>query len=164
MFATRQPTTEITLRLPASAESAGVARHALSSCGLRGELGHAASLLVSEVVGNAVRHGAAAGGSIDFHAEVEHRRLLIEVVDAGSGFDPEVRHDTPGFGLRLLDQLATDWGVDRDRAGFRVWFVLDADAPRVPEPASARRGLRRRGGPCATAGPSLQASDNDGPV
>jgi signal transduction histidine kinase len=49
----------------------------------------------------------------------------IEVRDNGPGFQPEVRHGASGFGLRMLDKLATRWGVDREGETTRVWFEVD---------------------------------------
>jgi hypothetical protein len=49
----------------------------------------------------------------------------VEVADHGPGFDPDIRHETPGFGLRLVDKLASRWGVERSARGCRVWFEVD---------------------------------------
>ena len=35
-----------------------------------------------------------------------------------------MRHDSDGFGLRLVDKLATRWGVERGD-GTVVWFEVD---------------------------------------
>jgi hypothetical protein len=51
--------------------------------------------------------------------------VRVEVADHGPGFDPEIRHETPGFGLRLVDKLASRWGVERSARGCRVWFEVD---------------------------------------
>jgi anti-sigma regulatory factor (Ser/Thr protein kinase) len=58
----------------------------------------------------------------------------VDVVDRGPGFDPKTASfpDSPesGWGLRLLDRLATRWGVRRNHDTV-VWFELDtADAER----------------------------------
>ena len=50
--------------------------------------------------------------------------IRVEVADSGPGFDPAERHTTRGYGLRLVDKLASNWGVERDRAT-RVWFEVD---------------------------------------
>jgi hypothetical protein len=36
-----------------------------------------------------------------------------------------VRHGVSGYGLRMVDMLASRWGVDRDEHGCRVWFEID---------------------------------------
>jgi anti-sigma regulatory factor (Ser/Thr protein kinase) len=61
----------------------------------------------------------------------EHR-LRITVTDTGSALQPRVLPADPdrpgGVGLRMVDQLAVAWGVDRDPAGStRVWCELPLD-------------------------------------
>ena len=83
-------------------------------------------LLVSELVTNAVRHsGLPDTARIVLAARLTPDFARIEVRDSGPGFDPDVRHDGDGFGLRMLDALAARWGVDRDEHGTRVWFEVD---------------------------------------
>jgi anti-sigma regulatory factor (Ser/Thr protein kinase) len=127
MNALTRPSTDILLAFSPIPEAVGTARHALQDRGLTGELDHTVALLTSEVVGNAVRHSGAANPAerIVFHARLSEDHVRVEVVDHGPGFDPEVRHDAAGFGLRLVDRLATRWGVERTARGCRVWFELD---------------------------------------
>ena len=112
----------LTLALPPVPESASRARRALVEHGLEDDLEHTITLLVTEVVANSVRHG----GSAEVHvaATIEPGFARIEVLDSGPGFDPEIRHSTDGYGLRLVDKLATRWGVERAR-GTLVWFEVD---------------------------------------
>jgi anti-sigma regulatory factor (Ser/Thr protein kinase) len=86
------------------------------------------TLLVSELVTNAVRHG---GSGEDDLIELELRALDggvgVTVSDPGPGFAPEER-DAPleepgGWGLVLVDQMAERWGVVRGERT-RVWFEL----------------------------------------
>jgi anti-sigma regulatory factor (Ser/Thr protein kinase) len=116
-------TPTLSLTLPPVPESATRARRALVSHGLEEELEHTITLLVTEIVANSVRH---AGGEADIHfaAVLAPGFARVEVLDAGAGFDPEVRHDTDGYGLRLVDKLATRWGVERAQ-GTLVWFEVD---------------------------------------
>jgi anti-sigma regulatory factor (Ser/Thr protein kinase) len=95
------------------------------------------TLLVSELVSNAVLHSDAPPASgIVLHARLlDEDAVRVEVIDCGSGFtatprDPERPHG--GYGLYLLEQQATRWGVDRD-GGTRVWFEL-VSAPRDEAP------------------------------
>lgn len=93
--------------------------------GLGQDLEHTVTLLATELVTNSVRHaGARPEQRIVLLATIEPDYARIEVYDPGPGFDPEVRHDSKGFGLRLVDKLATDWGVEHGE-GFRVWFEID---------------------------------------
>jgi anti-sigma regulatory factor (Ser/Thr protein kinase) len=113
----------LSLTLPPVPESATRARRALAEHGLEEEIEHAVTLLVTEVVANSVRH-AAVTSDIRVAATLEPGYARIEVLDAGPGFDPEIRHDTDGYGLRLVDKLASRWGVERGR-GTLVWFEVD---------------------------------------
>jgi anti-sigma regulatory factor (Ser/Thr protein kinase) len=118
---TRTPT--LSLTLPPRPESATRARRALVQHGLDEEIEHTVTLLTTEIVANSVRH-AIGGREIHVAATVEPAFVRVEVLDAGPGFDPEVRHDSDGYGLRLVDKLATRWGVERGR-GTLVWFEVD---------------------------------------
>jgi anti-sigma regulatory factor (Ser/Thr protein kinase) len=113
----------LTLTLPAEPESVRRARRALAEAGLDPDLHHTVALLTSEVVTNAVRH-AAEHGPLQVAVTFTPGFARIEVLDRGPGFDPDVRHDAQGFGLRLLDKLASRWGVMRGQ-GTVVWFEVD---------------------------------------
>jgi anti-sigma regulatory factor (Ser/Thr protein kinase) len=118
--------------LASGAEAPGVARRLLtewfSSVVADGAL-TAARLLVSELVTNAVCHGR---GRIMLRAQLFELRLLVEVLDDGDGFEPDVRereYQTPvagGWGLSIVDSEASRWGVRRNRS--HVWFELDLPA------------------------------------
>jgi two-component sensor histidine kinase len=103
------------------------ARKAVRS--LRGELDADvladATLLVSELVSNSVKYGE---GSILMRLRTGgSRQVRVEVHDAGAGFDPRVRRRSRfasgGFGLRLVDEIASRWGIRDDSA--HVWFEID---------------------------------------
>ena len=86
------------------------------------------SLLVSEMVTNAVQHGPAETSStIALHCALVGERLQVEIGDDGTGFVPPERTERQdagsGWGLHLIDSLATTWGVDSGRPT-RVWFEL----------------------------------------
>jgi len=122
------------ITLPTDPQAAKMARDFLSDicCG-RHEAGvlDEAQLLVSELVGNAVRHGAPP-------IEVEVRcaggqALQIRVRDAAEGH-PLPRQagelDEGGRGLALVDLISDAWGIEREAPGKTVWFRLDlAPAP-----------------------------------
>jgi anti-sigma regulatory factor (Ser/Thr protein kinase) len=69
-----------------------------------------AALMVSELVTNALVHGV---GTISLRIDAEAPTLRVEVSDEGNvALAPS---PTPGahggWGLRIIDQLADDWGV-----------------------------------------------------
>jgi anti-sigma regulatory factor (Ser/Thr protein kinase) len=80
-----------------------------------------AVLLISELVTNAVLHGT---GEIRLIIDVGRNGARFAVADEGEG-TPAVR-DAPGpdggWGLRLVGQLATRWGVVEKRT--QVWFEI----------------------------------------
>jgi anti-sigma regulatory factor (Ser/Thr protein kinase) len=117
-----------------------VARHALRDRGVSDDLEHTVALLTSEVVGNAVRHAGQVSDKIVFFARISSEHVHVEVADEGPGFDPDVRHASAGYGLRLMDKLASDWGVQCAGKGCRVWFDLDRRRRRFPRPGAAAAG------------------------
>ncbi|MEU5987821.1 SpoIIE family protein phosphatase [Spirillospora sp. NPDC047418] len=91
----------------------------LAGWGLPG-LADTAQLLVSELVTNALVHGA---GSLGVRL-IKGRTLLCEVHDDGADL-PHLRHsdatDESGRGLQLVQHLAARWGTHRTAAGKIVW-------------------------------------------
>jgi signal transduction histidine kinase len=83
-------------------------------------------LLASELVSNAVRHARAEAIPIRF--EVVPSYVRVEVADHGPLFDPLAKPPVPGkpggWGLRLVDEMASRWGIS-DREGKSVWFEID---------------------------------------
>lgn len=115
---------ETLLALEPRAESAGLARRALAQEGLHEDLRHTVALLVTELIANAVRHaGLADDQRVVLFARLCDDHVRVELADPGPGFDPDAVAQ-PGYGLRLLDKLASAWGVDRQK-GCRVWFEVD---------------------------------------
>jgi anti-sigma regulatory factor (Ser/Thr protein kinase) len=124
------------LTLPATAEAPSLARNAFWRS-LPGEQHPSvrsadAELLVSELVTNCVLHAdpPAGGDPISFVLGVDSERVRVEVSDAGKGFMAPTSKGGPrdagsGWGLRLVDQLADDLGVDRSpKGGSTVWFEM----------------------------------------
>jgi len=83
-----------------------------------------AELLVSELVTNAVRH---APGPIHLTARGGH--TLRCHIDDGSRLLPRLHNACPddefGRGIALVDQLASNWGVELTDRGKSVWFELE---------------------------------------
>lgn len=132
------------LVLVAVPESVGRARAftaaTLRSWGAVGVLDDAL-LVSSELVTNAIR-GA---DLVAVQLRLAERSLYVEVWDGAPGV-PEVAHadaeDEEGRGLRLVEALATRWGVCRPRAGGKVvWAEMPLpDAPEPPPGAVAPLG------------------------
>ena len=85
-------------------------------------------LIISELVTNALRHGAD-GERIDLAVTPKPDFLCVQVTDDGPGLAPRPRalesEEEGGFGLFFVEQLARRWGVTRENRRTRVWFELD---------------------------------------
>ena len=90
-------------------------------------LAESAKLLISELVTNALRHGAST--EIGIRLLITTDGVVIEV-DDGSPGRPYVRMADPeeesGRGLFLVDFVAENWGVSPD--GTKTWCALRAPA------------------------------------
>src|SRR4051812_29629127 len=129
----------LALTLPSRPEAPGAARKALAA--LNGDLHlisaaclRDAELLVTELVTNAARHGDTETVGLSVRATPD--RLRVEVGQAAPAAAarpaaPPVRDQPGGWGLRIVDVLARDWGIE----GAVVWFELDR--PRSDAPAEA---------------------------
>lgn len=116
---------DVLLKLPSEPAAARRARRALREAQLPEDLQHTVDLLATEVIANAVRHaGLRPGQEILFAARFVGDFVRIEVHDPGLGFDPQDAMAGRGFGLRMVDKLASRWGVETD-SGTRVWFEVD---------------------------------------
>jgi anti-sigma regulatory factor (Ser/Thr protein kinase) len=125
------------LRFPARAEYLMLFRRALEGMGLPDRTLRDASLLTSELVTNSIRHaGLGPGDHVDVSASWWGSVLRVVVRDSGGGSPPtdivagSIRPSPggqSGWGLYLVDRLASRWGTSLGgSAGF--WFELE-----VPE-------------------------------
>ncbi|MFN1191868.1 ATP-binding protein [[Kitasatospora] papulosa] len=122
--------TEGEVRLPSRPESAATARRITSCVMLRQwqlppQTAEYGVLLVSELVGNAVRHA----GARMFGLRMLRRRgwVRIEVRDPSRGLPclmPVRETDVSGRGLFLVDKLSDRWGVDLLPRGKTTWFEM----------------------------------------
>ncbi len=124
------------LRLARDARAPAQARAAVSAwcepLALPGARLQAIVLLVSELVSNAVLHSKAPSGSdVTLAARLQGEAMRVSVSDAGEGFEPRPRDPgrlSDGYGLFLLDRIASSWGVDAGGTT-RVWFELPLAEP-----------------------------------
>ena len=126
---------QMTVTLPATGRAAGLARQATRDALAVWQVAHleeTAVLLVSELVGNVLRHARTRVLAMALCLDLEATSLLIEVHDT----DPhEPRPRTPatldesGFGFVLIEALAGKWGVRQTEIGKAVWVELDARQP-----------------------------------
>lgn len=122
--------TEAEVRLPSRPESAASARRlaqvvVLRQWALSPKLAEDTVLLVSELVGNAVRHT----GARVFGLRMLRRRgwIRVEVRDPSRGLPclmPVHELDVSGRGLFLVDKLSDRWGVDLLPRGKTTWFEM----------------------------------------
>lgn len=89
-------------------------------------------LVVSELVGNALRHGRGRpvlrlSGMVD--------RLRVEVLDESPALPVPRRCGADGgWGLHLVERLTTAWGVSPFAGGKAVWCELPGVSPTNPAP------------------------------
>ncbi|MFF2960589.1 ATP-binding protein [Streptomyces sp. NPDC057963] len=92
------------------------------------ELSEDAAVIVSELAANAVLHGHVQGRDFELRLVCLADTLRIEVSDARGERGPEQRGLRPGaesgFGLHLVEALATSWGVADRVVGKTVWAEL----------------------------------------
>lgn len=114
----------LTRPLPADPEAAPIARaqtrRQLEDWGVDEESAFTAELIISELVGNAVRYGAP---PLQLRLIMD-RVLTCEVSDA-SGSAPHLKHartvDESGRGLFIIATLADHWGTRYHAQGKTVW-------------------------------------------
>jgi anti-sigma regulatory factor (Ser/Thr protein kinase) len=126
---------QMTVTLPATGQAAGLARQATRDALASWQVAHleeTAVLLVSELVGNVLRHARTRALAMALYLDLELASLLIEVHDT----DPhEPCPRTPGsleesgFGFVLIEALSGKWGVRQTEIGKAVWVELDARQP-----------------------------------
>ena len=120
------------VRVPDRADSIPAVRaflaRLLDGWGVAAEVIDDASLLTSELMSNAVKHGS---GVVNLEIEVKDGLLHVGVHDDDSG-TPVVRevstNRTEGRGMWIVQTLARDWGSESTagESGKTVWFELVA--------------------------------------
>ena len=124
-----RPANESELRLRPESAAPSLARAAIAAVasGVPTMVVADAELLTSELVSNAVRHA-----ELDPSQEIVVRIVVdgyvrVDVADQGPPFEADLRRPgsgSSGWGLLLVDEVATAWGVEREGSRNRVWFEV----------------------------------------
>jgi two-component sensor histidine kinase len=139
----RSPTDSrrLEVRVPARPGEVSGVRDALADLGLPPRLLEDARLLLSELVTNSIRHaGLAPGDRIRIQAAWSGTRLRVDVRDRSAASDDLSKvaggirpgpGSESGWGLYLVDSLASRWGTARGR----YWFEMEHDGrAELPRP------------------------------
>lgn len=94
---------------------------------------HTTTILVNELVTNAVRHGMIGrGGLVTLAVDLTQERLRVEVKNPGTTNEVKKRppslDEGSGWGLQIVEELSDRWGVEQD-GGTVVWFELELERP-----------------------------------
>jgi anti-sigma regulatory factor (Ser/Thr protein kinase) len=138
--ATQMPPHSASVMLPHSAQSVRSARRRLADDlarrGVHDEVIGDASLVVSEIISNALKHARPlTSGQIRVAWDLSSTSLELQVSDGGGPTRPYLQ--TPslsslgGRGLGIVATLCSEWGVRQDADGTTVWATLSAG----PRPA-----------------------------
>jgi serine/threonine-protein kinase RsbW len=126
----------VAIALPFTASSAGVARHELEawlhSSGSPVEFIEDCRLIVSELVGNAIRHATPlADGTMLVAWGRAEQTLDISVTDGGSPTVPQRidvgLSDLAGRGLKIVESISTRWWHEPGRSRSTVHATLPLD-------------------------------------
>lgn len=124
---------QLRLSIPRRPEAASAARRALAS--LNGDLHLVSSgrlldvqLMATELITNAVRHGA--GDDVTMVVRTGDAVLRVEVENAGTMFAEADRRAPSteragGWGLSIVELMAHRWGIEPASDGISVWFEID---------------------------------------
>ncbi|HEX6470520.1 MAG TPA: ATP-binding protein [Streptosporangiaceae bacterium] len=147
--AVRTPRTLRCETFPATTDQVGRARRAARQALGDHPQGEQAVLLVSELTTNVVRHSRGARSFTLVIAETDDRDVWVAVADDAVGDTiPQLclagPTDTGGRGLRIIDRLATRWGITRAQQRCAVWCHMTYHAGRAaPATTTVLRGAAR---------------------
>lgn len=128
------PREESALVLPPLRKSVAVGRHwvvrVAAAAGVTGMANQVVELLTSELLANAVLHGAA-GEVVGLRIECTEDAVRVSVSDSVEE-RPVVMHPEPvapgGRGMAIVEAMSHRWGVDAHPDGGKtVWFELDLE-------------------------------------
>jgi two-component sensor histidine kinase len=121
---------DLDIDIPRDMSAPAMARAAVRALSgtLDGDVLSDTTLLVSELISNSVKYGE---GAIELRVRTRGtHHVLVEVLDEGDGFAPgerrRSRFESGGFGLQLVEQLSSSWGIHAAKT--HVWFEIDRSA------------------------------------
>lgn len=89
-------------------------------------------MCISEAFTNSVLHSTSRnGGKVTLTLTAERDFVLAEVTDDGADQKPHLANDPTGIhgrGMRIIDALATEWGVDIEQDRTTVWMRFPTSA------------------------------------
>jgi anti-sigma regulatory factor (Ser/Thr protein kinase) len=120
----------IVVQLPAHPYSIGMARNLVRGMHplINTEQLERAELIVSEIVTNAIRYGTDGAADVIVEFILEPSMLRGKVTDSGPSFSPPTAKpqlgQVGGFGLHIVDRLASSWEIERTTKGNVVMFSV----------------------------------------
>jgi len=127
--------TSLRLEVPPTPETVSEVRQAFDALALNEPTLETARLLVTELITNSIRHaGLGADERIRIRAEINDGQLRVDVLDGSGRRKPQrlagaIRPPPgaeSGWGLFLVDRLATRWGWGGDGYWFELERVTEA--------------------------------------
>ncbi len=123
---------ELRKAFPAGADAPRAARDAVSfiAADIPTDALETARLLTTELVTNSVIHGPAAPAVVGLVVDIQRARIRVEVSDEGhTAPHPVPPSQEGGYGLTLVEVLATRWSTSREAGRNVIWFEIDLPAP-----------------------------------
>jgi|tagenome__1003787_1003787.scaffolds.fasta_scaffold20667618_2 two-component sensor histidine kinase len=112
----------VSIKVLARPESVATARRAFAAIdGLPAHRDSDLSLVISELVTNAIRHaGLGSDDEIEIVADFRGDGVRVTVRDGGRGFLRGTGSSEGGWGLEIVDELSDAWGLEKGA----VWFEM----------------------------------------